>query len=196
MGWVDNHLNESFLYRPGKGFPLEEWIEGKRDWNFNNRFIYHRSAFTPEHFRYSNLHSLYNDLFEKVHVFLYEDFEKDQEACLLRLASTLSTEVPSDLPHDGETQDATENRRLPRKQLRKQLIRNRLSHILPEVNCKAGQLLVRLTSRIASDNEENNRAHVLSMLRERDIFNDNHTLNERFRLGMEEYPEEYFGENA
>ena len=192
MGWVDNHLNESFLFRPGKGFPLKEWIEGKREWNFNNRFIYHRAAFTPEHFRYSKLHSLYNNLFEKVHVFLYEDFNKDQEACLLRLVSILSTELPSDLPHDGEAQNSIENKRLPKRQLRAQLIRNRLSHVLPKVNSEAGQLLVKLTSRIASDHEENNEAHVLSMLRERDIFDDNYTLNETLNLGMEKYPEEYF----
>ena len=195
MGWVDDHLNESFLYRPGKGFPLKEWIEGKRDWNSNNRFIDHRSAFTPEHFRYSKLHALYNNSFKKVHVFLYEDFKKDQKACLLRLASILSTELPSDLPHDGGTQDTIANKRLPRKQLHAQLMRNRLSHILPKVNSKAGQLLVNLASRIASDNEENNRAHVLSMLREGDIFKDNYTLNETFNLGMEEYAEEYFGED-
>ncbi len=195
MAWVDTHLDESFLYRPGKGFPLKEWIEGKRDWNSNNRFINHRSAFTPECFRYSKLHSLYNNLFKKVHVFLYEDFKKDREACLLQLGSILSTEFPSDLALDGETQITTLNKRLPNKQLRAQLIRNKLSHIFPKTNSKAFHLLVKLASRIASDNEENNRAHVLSMLKERDIFNDNYTLNETFNLGMERYPEHYFGED-
>jgi len=195
MAWVDTHLDESFLCRPGKGFPLKEWIEGKRDWNSNNRFINHRSVFTPECFRYSKLHSLYNNLFEKVHVFLYEDFKKDREACLLQLGSILSTEFPSDLALDGETQITTLNKRLPNKQLRAQLIRNKLSHIFPKTNSKAFHLLVKLASRIASDNEENNRAHVLSMLKERDIFNDNYTLNETFNLGMERYPEHYFGED-
>ena len=195
MAWVDTHLDESFLYRPGKGFPLKEWIEGKRDWNSNNRFINHRSAFTPECFRYSKLHSLYNNLFKKVHVFLYEDFKKDREACLLQLGSILSTEFPSDLALDGETQITTLNKRLPNKQLRAQLIRNKLSHIFPKTNSKAFHLLVKLASRIASDNEENNRAHVLSMLKERDIFNDNYTLNETLDLGMERYPEHYFGED-
>ena len=196
MAWVDTRLDESFLYGPGKGFSLKEWIAGKRDWNSSNRFINHRSAFTPECFRYSKLHSLYNNLFEKVHVFLYEDFRRDKEACVLRLGSILSTEFPSDLALNEETQITVLNRRLPNKQLRAQLIRNKLSHISPKTHSRAGQFLVKLASKIASDNEENNRAHVLSMLRERDIFNDNYTLNETIDLGMERYPEEYFGEDA
>jgi len=55
---------------------------------------------------------------------------------------------------------------------------------------------VKAASRIAPDNEENNRAHVLSMLKERDIFTDNYTLNETLHLGMEKYPEQYFAENV
>ena len=196
MAWVDTHLDESFLYRPGKGFSLKEWIAGKRDWDSNNRFIYHRSAFTPECFRYSKLHSLYNDLFEKVHVFLYEDFRKDKETCLLRLGSILSTEFPSDLALDEETRISVLNRRLPNRQLRAELVRNKLSHIFPKTNSKAVQFLVKVASRIASDNEENNKAHVLSTLKERDIFNDNYTLNETLDLGMEKYPEQYFGEGT
>lgn len=196
MAWVDTHLDESFLYRPGKGFALEEWIAGKRDWNSKNRFIHHRSAFTPDCFRYSRLHSLYNDLFEKVHVFLYEDFREDKEACLLRLGSVLSTEFPSDLALDEETKITVLNKRLPNRQLRAELIRNKLSHIFPETHSKAVQLLVKVASRIACDNEEKNRAHVLSLLEERDIFNDNYTLNETLNLGMEKYPEQYFGEGT
>jgi hypothetical protein len=195
MGWVDTHLDESFLHRPGKGFSLKEWIGGKRDWNSNNRFINHRSAFTPECFRYSKLHSLYNDLFKKVHVFLYEDFKKDSKACLSQLGSILSTEFPSDLTLDGETRIAVLNKRFPSRQLRAQLMRNRLSHILPKPHSRTGQWLAKVASRIAPDNEENNRAHVLSMLKERDIFTDNYTLNETLHLGMENYPEQYFPEN-
>jgi hypothetical protein len=196
MGWMDRHLDPSFLHRPGKGFSLREWGEGRRDWDSSRRFINHRSAFTPEHFRYSRLHSLYSRLFERVHVFLYEDFQKDQRACLSRVASILSTAIPSDLSHDSKTKHTMTNRGLPKRELRAKLIRNRLAHVLPDADSRAGQLLVKLISRAASDNEENHRAYVLSLLKEHGIFNDNRTLNETLNLGMERYPEQYFGVDA
>ncbi len=194
IGWFDSRLDKSFLHRPGKGFPLEKWAEGARGWNFKNRFINHRSVFSPEHFRYSKIYSLYSDLFRKVHVFLYEDFKKDQKSSLLRLATILSTELPSDFEFDEKIQKTIVNKRLNNKQLRTQLIQNKLSHILPTVNSRWTQIFARGISRFASDSNDSNKAYVISLLKERDIFRDNYALNKKLNLGMEKYPNQYFGD--
>jgi hypothetical protein len=194
IGWFDNHLDKSFLHRPGKGFPLEKWADGARDWDVKNRFINHRSVFSPEHFRYSNIYSLYSDLFRKVHVFLYEDFRKDPKPSLLRLASILSTELPSEF--DGKIQKKIVNKGLGNMQLRVQCIENKLAHIFPALNSKWAQMLVRGIPRFASDSNDSNKAYVISLLKERDIFRDNYALNKKLNLGMEKYPKQYFGDTV
>lgn len=201
IGWVDNHLDESFLYRPGTGFPLEMWIEGKRGYNTKKKFINNRAIFSPEHFRYSKLYSLYSKLFRKVHVFLYEDFQIDQKTCLLRLSSLLSTELPAGIAIDEALHKKVVNKKLEKKQLRAQLELNRLSHILPYANSRCAKIILRNIARsmswlssekIASYNQHNNTAHVITLLKERDIFNDNYLLNKELNLGMEKYPRQYF----
>ena len=196
LGWFDNHLDKSFLHRPGKGFPLEKWAEGARGWNANNRFINHRSVFSPEHFRYSNIYALYSDLFRKVHVFLYEDFRKDQKPSLLRLASILSTELPSEFEFDEKLQKTIVNEGLDNKQLRVQRMQNKLSHIFPAVSSRWAQMFVRGISRFAPDSNDSNKAYVISLLKERDIFTDNYTLNKKLNLGMEKYRKQYFGDTV
>jgi hypothetical protein len=201
IGWVDNHLDESFLHRPGSGFPLEKWIEGKRSWDMKNRFINNRSIISPEHFRYSKLYSLYSNLFRKVHVFLYEDFQIDQKTCLQRLSSLLSSELPTKFALDEALHKKIVNKKLDKKQLRVQLELNRLSHILPYVNSRYVKTIVRSivrsisklsSEKLASDNQYNNIEHVISLLKERDIFNDNYLLNKKLNLGMEKHPRQYF----
>jgi len=186
IGWLDNHLDESILYKPGAGFSLEQWLMGKRDWDARNRFINHRSMFNAEHFRYSQLYLLYNDLFRSVHIFLYEDFRDNPKAFLERLASILSSQLPSDLEVPKEAlQKMIVNKSLTKNQLHTKLIQNRLSRISPRANSKSGRVLAKILSRIIPDNEENNKGHVISILKEGGIFGDNYTLNERLGLGMQ-----------
>ena len=193
VGWFEHHLDESFLYRPGKGFSLEKWIEGDRGWNIKNNFINYRSSFSPEHFRYSKIYSLYSNLFRKVHIFLYEDFKKDQKACLLRIASILSTELPSDLKYDGKIKT---NKGLGNNQLHEKLVLNRLNKLNGLGSSRVGKMFATFISSIISDNEDSNKAHVISLLKERDIFSDNRALNEKVNLGMEKYPKPYFGDSV
>jgi len=196
IGWVDGHLNESFLYRPGKGFPLEKWFEGERSWTFKNRFIRHRSLFTPEHFRYSKLYSLYSDLFKKVHIFLYEDLKNDQKTFFIQLASVLSADLPSSLEIDEKLQKTAVNISLDKKQLQVRRIQNKISHVLPMVKTRWCKILLSSISPFLSDREDSYRAYVTSLLRECDIFGDNYSLNQKANLGMERFPKQYFGNSS
>ena len=196
-GWFDNNLDESFLYQPGNGFSLEKWLEGERGWNIENRFINHQSKFNPEHVRYSKLYLYYSELFSKVHVFLYEDFRRDQKKCLQQLSSLLSTEFPFSNWFKEEPHKNIVNKRLENKQLHEKLIQNKLSHIFPiyksRLHLRCTRIFARCISRIVSDNKDSNKEHVISLLKEQDIFRDNYLLNEKFKLGMEKYPKQYFG---
>ena len=87
------------------------------------------------------------------------------------------------------------NKSLTKNQLHTKLIQNRLSRISPRANSKGGRVLAKILSRIIPDNEENNKGHVISILKEGGIFGDNYTLNERLGLGMQKYPKEYFGDS-
>jgi hypothetical protein len=191
-GLFDKPLNQSYLHRPGEGFSLEQWLEGERKWNKDNRFIHYQSVYTPESLRYSKLYSLYSDLFSKVHVFLYEDFKEDQKTCLLRLASVLSVKLPDDFAYEVKTQV---NSRLNKYKLREQLLLNKLMNFDIQPQSKTARILAKLISVFTANNKDNDTAYVTSLLTECDIFSDNYMLNKSVDLGMQRFPKQYFNNN-
>ncbi|MEY2978397.1 MAG: hypothetical protein ACO31I_18375 [Prochlorotrichaceae cyanobacterium] len=189
-GWIHKKLDQSFLQRPGKGFSLEQWLKGRRKWNIYNRFIFHHSVCTPEHFRYTKLYSLYAQLFRKVHVFLYEDFDKNPEVCLSRIASILSVNTSNDVSHNLEK---TVNKRLDSHQLRQHRLLNKLEPL--GIHQKGiMQFLTKFISTYMGDHSSSNLTHVISLIQESELFEDNRILNTNFNFGMEQYPKSYFGE--
>lgn len=198
IGWVNNHLDGYFLHRPGNGFSFEKWVKGKRDWDRGNRYINNRAMFSPEHFRYSKIYSLYSRLFRKVHVFLYEDFLTDQKACLRRLSLLLSSEIPTKFIRNEVLHKNIVNKRLEKKQLRAQLELNRLARIFPCVKSRYVKSIVKgitklSSARRASENQNRNLEYVIALLKEGDIFSDNYSLNKKHNLSMNKYPDQYFG---
>jgi hypothetical protein len=195
IGWFDGRLDNLFLYKPGEGFSLDRWLDGNKDWNIVNRFIIHRSLFSTEHFRYSNLYSLYSRLFKSVHIFLYEDFKENQKLCIERLASILSAELPSNTKFESEK---IVNKRLEKHQLYTKLIRNRIMHILPNssvIKKISLPVAILIANAVPNNIDDSNKNYVISLLTSEGIFDDNYTLNQKLGLGMEKYPKQYFGGN-
>jgi hypothetical protein len=195
VGWITEPLNDSFLHKPGKGFSLEQWLQGERKWNFKNRFFYHRALFTPEHFRYSKLYFLYSELFDKVHVFLYEDIKNDEKAFLDRLGAVLSTDLSSILEVNKNQQKEPINKRLDDQELVTRLTQNKLAKIFPLFKTKYGKLLLNTISPFLSYKEKNAKEYIVSLLKEHNIFDDNYLLNQKMILGMEKFAEQYFGDS-
>lgn len=82
------------FYRPGPSLTYQEY---ERDRSFHDMSrLYFDSNDYHIHldcFRYAELVSLYQSLFSKVHVFLYEDFVRDSDAIVRRLGEIIEEDI-------------------------------------------------------------------------------------------------------
>ena len=190
---IDSYLDESFLYLPGKGMELGGWNNDKHKWTKQNRYIHQHGVFCTEHFRYTNIYEFYNRLFDKVHVFLYEDFKNNQIGVLQCLADILSSEVPEKFfEAKKEGKNNIINKRQNTHQLHSKLMQNRFNHLSPFAKSKFGKMIASSLSLFMQDQEKENIEYVRSMLSAADLYKDNMTLNSIANLGMERYSDLYF----
>ena len=195
-GNFDKDLNESFLWRPGRGFSLDMWMDGKKDWDEKNRSFNSRSVFSTDLFRYSGLYFLYSSLFKRVHVVLYEELENNYNQCMERIEAILSSRIPKDQVNADNKGKGRINRSIEGDALWAKLMQNKLSHISSGFNLRLWRLFLRGMAVMMPDKKEEYRTHVTACLEDSDIFTDNYKLNERFGLGMEKYPHKYFGNDS
>lgn len=192
-GHASCDMGPSFLYRPGNGFSYQAWKDGERGWRYKNRAFKHWYPFSTAHFLYSKLLTMYESLFSKVHVFLYEDLKHNPEETLQRLEYILSTKIAYDpsgereqinarLDHQAFKLRITENRLAPlfhsnpRRKLRKQLART-----------------VSLFTRAQTAAER--RKYVTELLQAEGIFEDNRILDDTKNLGMKKHAAQYLQMN-
>ena len=188
IGWFDQELDGSFLHRPGQGSSLEDWLARTKAATKPVRYIEKRSWFIPEHFRYSNLVSLYKETFSKVHIFLYEDLKYDSHSTLERLATLLSSNIDTDLA----LSIISVNPSLSERDLDIKRTQNRLTHIFPGSQSKYVEMFLRGLLAFRETKGSSEREWVISSLTDSKVFSDNIELNNKEGLGMEKYPEEYF----
>ena len=129
IGWFTGELNARFISYPGKGFDLQDFVKGKRDWNIHNRFISHQSFMNQYHFFFYELVKLYEDNLTKVHVFLYEDLLTRPEVVLLRLEELFETKLPETVLERVKTTNV--NPKLSDDEIEAQLVRGRLKLLFP-----------------------------------------------------------------
>jgi hypothetical protein len=192
IGWISCNLGSSFLYRPGKGFPYEKWAEGKRDWNYQNRAFQHRGLLSTNHFLYTKLISMYEALFKRVHVFLYEDLKHNPQDSLERLEDVLASKITHVL--SGERKQI--NAGLNNNAMAQKIFENRLCLAF---GSKAGSKLSKILTRLAvpfmsSQTEVERKNYVTKLLRAGGIFKDNKMLNENKNIGMQRYASHYFAD--
>lgn len=181
IGWVATKLDENFLSSHGTGISFEDWKNGVKG-NLSNRFINHRSVMSVGYFNYSKLIKYYEDRFKKVHVFLYEDFKKDQNATLVRLSEILGVEMPMLKP------DAV-NKSVGTGKLKSKLVQNRLRLFLDKKSWAykiIKTLILPFTGNYTPD-----RHWIDQQLKDAGIFEDNKSINEQYGLGMERFPGKY-----
>ncbi|MEM9832815.1 MAG: hypothetical protein AAF944_19440 [Bacteroidota bacterium] len=197
IGLFNDQLNRNFIHKSGEDFTLETWFADMRKWCINNnRYISHRSLFNINHLRYSAIIKLYKDLFNKVHVFLYEDLVNNKAMCLNRISLVLNTENPK---HTNLLLEKTKNvnKGLTKKELQIQLMKNQLNVLFSKKS-----LISRLTVKVLSGVlylsfnglEESNKQYLLYLLKEEKIYEDNVYANNKWSLGMENYAKKYFGD--
>jgi hypothetical protein len=189
LGWIDRPLDSSFLHAPGIGFSLERWMQGARDWNLARRHVNHRAVLIPDLFDYEKLIGLYARLFSKVHVFLYEDFLADQQACIRKITSMIC---------DGKAYDAgavsgkVVNQGIANEQLESKIIQNKLAHVADIPGMDTQVLVDRIVASAGTMQMPDSTDFVLSQLRRRGIFQSNRTVNKALQLGMERFADDYF----
>jgi hypothetical protein len=201
IGLFSGRLDECFLQVPGQGFPLSDWSKDKPGHSLSDAFIRHHTShekirrhtvFNVEHFRYSKIYEFYNEIFPKVHIFLYEDFKKDAGLELRRLGEILNTQVP--VPKDVKKEKIV-NKALDKQSLKKQLLKNRMGVFCPKLQrSKLGSVLAASCMPFFKISEEAHATYVRKVLEEANIFKDNFELDESLDLGMKNYADQYFRE--
>lgn len=85
---------ENFFYKPDCDYSYEQYIKSvnpgieKTLYYDTNDFYIHLDCF-----KYSYIIDLYSQLFDKCHVFIYEDFKKDNRSTLMRLQEILGENI-------------------------------------------------------------------------------------------------------
>ena len=170
-------MDSQFLHENGDGLTLKEYIDGKRDWNISRRKFNHQSVFSPLIFSYSNTIKLYKSLFNKVHIFLYEDFKKEQEIQIERLASILSVDF------HVSSQDKKErlNRSLSDNELSARILNNKISAIMGHSAPKLRAVFLRFFSQFFKSQTRSERINYInSVLENAGIFQDNSLLTKTY----------------
>lgn len=191
-GRFSGKLDSSFLYRPGDGcFSYERWKTGDKAWDYLDRPFQSRHVLSSSLFLYSRVLAMYESLFSKVHVFLYEHFAAEPQECLERLENIVSAKIPRDLIGQQELV----NKRLDNTSLRMRLAQNRFSSLRPFV--PGAKYLSRFLLKPASlllreQSEEERRTYVTELLQDAGVFEDNKRLDEIRDLGMKRYADKYF----
>jgi hypothetical protein len=194
IGWFTGELNSSFISYPGKGFDLQDFAKGKRDWNIDNRFINHQSFMNQYHFCFYELVKLYDANLGKVHVFLYEDLLTRPEVVLLKLEELFETKLPSTVLQRVKTTQV--NPKLSDHEIEAQLVRGRLRLLFPRREYKlikkvlGGFLAFTMRDNGCLDREEKHLAKVVNPI----LFGENNVkLMARYPdVGLTRYPESYF----
>lgn len=189
-GLTSCDMGPSFLYRPGNGLSYQAWKDGERGWRYKNRAFQHWYPFSTSHFRYSKLLSMYESLFSKVHVFLYEDFKHNPKEVLQRLEHILSSKIA----YDPSSEREQVNVRLNDDDIKLKIAGNRLSSIFPpKSKRKLRKLLARSVSFFTpTQTMAERRKYVIEVLGAEGIFQDNRVLDESKDIGMKTYAAQYF----
>jgi hypothetical protein len=194
IGWFTGELNSRFISYPGKGFDLQDFVKGKRDWNIHNRFINHQSFMNQYHFFFYELVKLYEDNLSKVHVLLYEDLLTRPEVVLARLEELFETKLPETVLERVKTTNV--NPKLSDDEIEAQLVRGRLKLLFPRREYKlikkalGGFLAFTMRDNGFLDREEKHLAKVVNPI----LFGENNVkLVARYPdVGLSRYPKSYF----
>lgn len=189
----DGPLDHNFLSVPGKGFSLEEWIQGHRGWRDRDRYINNHSYLSVEYFRYGPFLELLRKHFAQVHVFLYEDLCSSQLAVVEKLCRAMrveSTELPL------SDRKSRVNQGIPPEDLGKRILENRIERLVPALSGRPARLLARAGRAFAGSDSDCGKEYVRECLERAGIYEDNRRIEREWKLGMDRHPDSYFGSEA
>ncbi len=85
---------EDLFYRPRDDYRYTDYLKSPEKYDLSCLYYNTNDIFIHlDCFMYSNLVGLYSDLFDKCHVFLYEDFLKNNEASISRLERIVEEKI-------------------------------------------------------------------------------------------------------
>lgn len=99
--------------------------------NRDTRYVERRSAFHRDHFFFDELVGMYEALFPRVHVLLYEDLRQDPEGTFARLEDILGDRMAK-----KPTNEKDPNPRLDSRELATWIYQRRLTMLCPGTNSK------------------------------------------------------------
>lgn len=188
QGWFDEQLSRRFLSGPGEGLSLEAWFAGDRRLDRSRRYFSNHSVLHIEHFRYSALLELYERLFERVHVFLYEDLVSDPASVLGRLSDIVGVELPVPPPDASSANRSVTDRELHLR---------RMSTKVGALGLGEASLVRRVAARalaaVVPDRADAGRSHVRALFESAGLADDNREVDAARGLGFDRHAEAYFG---
>ena len=98
-------------------------MKGDKQWDFRCRYIHHHSHLNLDNFNYLILIKLYESLFPKLHLFLYEDLLNQPEKVVRRICDLLEDRLTGKIDYNPT------NPSISSYDLKKKRIRNRVNSL-------------------------------------------------------------------
>ncbi|MGL1958246.1 MAG: hypothetical protein OCD00_13115 [Colwellia sp.] len=84
---------DEFIYKPHADYSYEDYLKDPHQYNMESLYYNTNDIFLHlDCFKYSRLIELYQSLFDKVHIFLYEDFVDEKPVVFKQLKNILGTD--------------------------------------------------------------------------------------------------------
>lgn len=192
------HLNQQFFYKHGPGVSFSNYMNNEELHSiifsemYQNGYINPQVPFAPEQFKYSKIYNYYSNLFDKVHVLLYEDFKADKFKYFRKISSILNIQFPTELLSNSNKLEQRVNKKPTRKKLSELRLRNKLSLFYPDIHPRISKTLARFALPFLKEKGQNYRPYVEDQLNKTKVYEDNKLFNDTLKLGMERYPDKYF----
>lgn len=191
VGEYHKFLGKDFIHSPGKGLSIKEWANGAR-WDSSRRFVSHRSLMSAEYFKYKALCELYDKLFEKVTILLFEDLVNKSEV-FFESWGRISNVKPDIIRSKAKKKVNQSKFKYENK-----ILENRADDLLDGIKFMGSnmfkKILVRFL-RLATDENAVRKEEVEKIMRKTGIPEDNTRLSEKGLVNLHRYEEEYMIDN-
>jgi len=173
---------KDLFYRPGPDYTYDDYLDKPHRYQMSSLYYNTNDYFIHlDCFLYTNLVSLYIDLFDKCHVFLYEDFEKDFGESIARLEEIVGE-------HIGVKSMKRENVSLSPTQIEKR----RKANCVPPISNKYLRKLVQVAIRIASNAQDKDLKIIAHEIAGGYYSQDNQALKSMLpSIGWDKHPDKY-----
>lgn len=186
---------EEYIWRSKDNILYERYINEKIGWN-SSRLYYHASNNTihPEHYLYYELIDMYYSLFNKVHVFLFEEFRENSKTIVKKILSIIDDEL---VAVKDNIFNKKVNPKLPERKLDIKRYENKIKRVAFQKNrylLKASAFAYFTISSIMKIKNKNNQTstdYVHELVKDFYLENNHQLINKYPHIPIIKYPQYY-----